>query len=154
MAITINPACRWQHGTIFLTGWISTLLINKSFIMKPTSDKAAMRSLSHCMEKLTNNGFTANFSVAEEKLQHVESGHAYEAEQVEIVDFYRFEGVSDPEDNSILYAILTSDGRKGMLVDAYGAYSDPEVDQFIKKVECIQKKKAVGESASLTENRD
>lgn len=77
--------------------------------MKPTSDKAAMRSLSHCMEKLTNDGYTANFSVAEEKLQHVESGHSYEAEHVEIVDFYRFEGVSDPEDNSILYAILTSD---------------------------------------------
>lgn len=111
--------------------------------MKPTLEKAMMRSLSHCMEKLTNDGYTANFGVADEKLQHVDSGHSYDPENVDIVDFYRFEGVSDPEDNSILYAIETHDGRKGMLVDAYGAYSNPDIDEFIKKVENIQKKKAI-----------
>ncbi len=42
---------------------------------------------------------------------------------MEVVEFYRFEGASNPDDNSILYAIETSDGLKGLLVDAYGAYS-------------------------------
>jgi hypothetical protein len=32
----------------------------------------------------------------------------------------RFEGMSDPDDNAILYAISTKNGRKGILVDGYG----------------------------------
>ncbi|MEH6680260.1 MAG: phosphoribosylpyrophosphate synthetase [Sediminicola sp.] len=37
-------------------------------------------------------------------------------------EFYRFEGDSNPDDSSILYAISTSNGHKGLLVSAYGAY--------------------------------
>ncbi|WP_290797722.1 hypothetical protein [Flavihumibacter sp. UBA7668] len=109
--------------------------------MKPNSDAAIMKSLSHCMEKMTKDGYTANFGVVDQHLQHMDSGHSYTSDQIQIVDFYRFEGESDPEDSSILYVIETSDGRKGMLVDAYGAYSNPEVDEFIKQVEEIKKKK-------------
>ncbi len=111
--------------------------------MKPNSNQAIMKSLSHCMEKMTQQGYTANFGVKDQHLQHMDSGHAYTPDQVQVVDFYRFEGESDPDDNSILYVIETNDGRKGMLVDAYGAYSNPEVDEFIKEVEEIKKKKGV-----------
>lgn len=37
---------------------------------------------------------------------------------------FRFEGDSNPDDSSILYAIETTNGIKGLLVDAYGVYSD------------------------------
>ena len=37
-------------------------------------------------------------------------------------------------------------GEKGILVDAYGTYSDPDVDQFIKQVEEISKKTHVNSS--------
>ena len=57
-----------------------------------------------------------------------------------MVNFFRFEGTSSPEDNAILYVIETSDGEKGTLVDAYGMYSDPYVDRFIKNVEDVNKK--------------
>ena len=36
---------------------------------------------------------------------------------------------------SILYAIETSDGRKGTLVDAYGLYSDDETGEFLNQIE-------------------
>lgn len=116
--------------------------------MKPHTDESEMKSMSHCMNKMTTQGYTANFNVADNLLQHVESGHSYEPDQVNVVDFYRFEGESDPQDNSILYVIETNDGRKGQLVDAYGAYSNPEVDDFIKQVENIKKKKATAENVN------
>jgi hypothetical protein len=95
------------------------------------------------MEKMTQEGYTANFGVQDQHLQHMDSGHAYAPDQVHIVDFYRFEGITDPDDSSILYVIETNDGRKGMLVDAYGVYSNPDVDEFIKGVDDIKKKKGV-----------
>jgi hypothetical protein len=59
---------------------------------------------------------------------------------VHVVDFFRFEGESDPADNSILYAIETDDGKKGILSDAYGPYADINVTKFMKQVEDITKK--------------
>jgi len=37
---------------------------------------------------------------------------------------YRFEGMSNPDDNSVLFAIQSSEGVKGLLVDAYGLYAE------------------------------
>lgn len=39
-----------------------------------------------------------------------------------MIKFYRFAGMSDPDDNMVLNVIETSAGDKGLLVDAYGAY--------------------------------
>ena len=39
-----------------------------------------------------------------------------------MIKFYRFEGMSDLDDNMVLNVIETSAGEKGLLVDAYGAY--------------------------------
>tara|TARA_R110002073_G_scaffold96490_3_gene222829 strand:+ start:2588 stop:2707 length:120 start_codon:yes stop_codon:yes gene_type:complete len=39
-----------------------------------------------------------------------------------VIKFYRFEGMSDLDDNMVLNVIETSAGEKGLLVDAYGAY--------------------------------
>tara|TARA_R110002126_G_scaffold17175_7_gene67520 strand:+ start:2462 stop:2581 length:120 start_codon:yes stop_codon:yes gene_type:complete len=39
-----------------------------------------------------------------------------------VIKFYRFEGMSDLDDNMVLNVIETSAGDKGLLVDAYGAY--------------------------------
>ena len=47
---------------------------------------------------------------------------------------HRFEGVSDPDDMSILYAIETRSGVRGTLADAFGAYADPRVGAFLRDV--------------------
>ena len=51
------------------------------------------------------------------------------------IDFLRFEGMNNPDDSSILFAISASDGSKGVLVDAYGAYAanvSPEMMDRLK----------------------
>lgn len=48
----------------------------------------------------------------------------------------RFEGNTNPSDNSILYAIVRKDGmRKVLLINAYGVYNDSKVNAFIAQVE-------------------
>lgn len=103
-------------------------------------DPDDMQTLASCLNKVTNQGYTENFKVTEEGLQSLETGKIYKPDDVHIVNFFRFEGASDPSDSAILYVIEASDNAKGTLTDAYGMYADPNIDQFIKDVENITKK--------------
>ncbi len=99
-----------------------------------------MKSLSSCLEKMIEEGFTDDFKALPEGLQSLRTDRIYQPGDVRIVNFYRFEGASNPDDMSILYAIEAKDGIKGTLVDAYGAYADTDVNSFILEVENMQKK--------------
>lgn len=100
-----------------------------------------MPTLTEKINKALQQGFTENFKVTSEGLTDEMGGKYYSPADVHIPNFHRFEGYSDPEDNAILYWIETFDGRKGILVDAYGAYADLKVNKFIRDVEDIQKTK-------------
>jgi hypothetical protein len=110
--------------------------------MRQDSDTAEMKTLASCINKLVLDGYTENFKAAEGGLLSLKNERIYEPAQVHVVNFYRFEGASDPADNSILYAIETNDGIKGTLVDAYGPYADTRVNAFMKEVEDMHKKNA------------
>jgi len=100
-----------------------------------------MKTLASCLNKMNEEGYTDEFkAMGVEGLLSLQTGKLYRPEDVKIVNFYRFEGVSDPEDMSILYVIETTDGLKGTLVDAYGTYASPEVGRFVLEVEGIRKK--------------
>jgi len=94
-----------------------------------------MTELDKCLNKLEADGYTDQFRVEKGRLNDLSNKKKYKAKEVKAVAFFRFEGVSDPEDMSILYAIETIDGRKGTLVDAYGLYSDDETGAFLNQVE-------------------
>jgi hypothetical protein len=105
-----------------------------------TNSTEVMPTLTQCTNNAVANGFTENFKVAARGLTTDSGDKFYGPTQVKITNFYRFEGWSAPEDNCILYLIETEDGRKGTLIDAYGAYADAKVSTFIREVEDIQKK--------------
>jgi hypothetical protein len=48
---------------------------------------------------------------------------------------HRFEGMTSPDDSSVLYAISSTGGLKGVLVDAYGAYTESVSTEMIKKLQ-------------------
>jgi hypothetical protein len=52
----------------------------------------------------------------------------------EIVEVYRFEGETDPADESIVYAIASNNGLKGVLVNGYGVYADPMSAEMAAKL--------------------
>jgi hypothetical protein len=99
-----------------------------------------MKTLSACLNSLLSAGFEAQFKATKQGLKSLTTEKVYAPEDVKISSFYRFEGESDPADNSIVYAIETSTGERGTLTDAYGPYSDVHVEKFIKDVEEISKR--------------
>lgn len=108
--------------------------------MEKNATTEDMKTLVSCMNKLVLDGYTANFKVTNTGLFSLDNNKHYKPEEVHIVDFFRFEGASDPADNSILYALQLNDGTKGTLTDAYGPYADALTDKFLKQVEDIAKK--------------
>lgn len=99
-----------------------------------------MRTLTDCVNEALERGYIENFKVKNNVLITLDERSVYKPENVSITNFYRFEGYSDPQDNCILYLISTHDGKKGMLIDVYGANADVKISDFIRAVEDIQKK--------------
>jgi hypothetical protein len=93
------------------------------------------KSHAQSTDDLKERGFTEDFQVLKEGLKAIGSGKIYQEKDVKILEHHRFEGVSNPDDMSIVYGIEASDGTKGILSDAYGTYSDPVVANFITNVE-------------------
>jgi len=88
------------------------------------------------INQLEAQGFTDQFRVEKKLLRSTQDPKkSYKPKEIKAVNFFRYEGISDPDDMSIIYAIETCDGRKGTLVDAYGRYSDEETGAFMQNVE-------------------
>ena len=102
-------------------------------------EKQNMSTMVSILDVLTENGYTTQFKAGEGILLSLVSNKKFKPEDVKINHFYRFEGESNPDDSSIVYAIETNTGEKGTLIDSYGAYSDQLVSAFIKQVESIHK---------------
>ncbi len=80
-------------------------------------------SLSVAIRELQEEGYTEDFNLCNAGVENKTKKTIYPADKLEVVKYYRFEGKSNPADNTVLYVIETATGEKGLLVDAYGAYS-------------------------------
>lgn len=91
-------------------------------------------TVTQALEALARRGYTANFEYLDGAFIDVDSGRAFSAEELTIVDHYRFEGASDPEDMAVVYAIASQDGVRGVVVDAFGVYASPPLGEFLNQV--------------------
>jgi hypothetical protein len=82
---------------------------------------------------LKQRGYTVDFNLSENCL--VCNNDKFNVDDFEIVEFYRFEGESDPADESIVYAIEGKNGQKGIMVTAYGLYADSMSSEMAKKLQ-------------------
>jgi hypothetical protein len=97
--------------------------------MSPSFD-----TLTEAMQHLKAKEFTAEFTLQNNCLQLDNTGIRLFPDDFEIVEVYRFEGNSDPADETVLYAIESKDKRKkGIVVAAYGMYSEAASEEMIKK---------------------
>ena len=109
-------------------------------IVNENNSMPYLKSLANCLNRMVNDGYTEDFAITEKGLESLQKHNNYQPNEIQVINFYRFEGESDPADNAILYIIETNDGTKGTLVDAYGTYNDSHLTRFMKDVEAIQKK--------------
>lgn len=91
-------------------------------------------TLAGALDDLTRSGFVEHFGVIDGALRSFDSGRRFSPAELVIREYHRFEGVSDPDDMSIVYGIEGQGGVRGTLVDAYGAYSDAAVSAFLQAV--------------------
>ncbi|MCD6063965.1 MAG: hypothetical protein K0R82_1876 [Flavipsychrobacter sp.] len=118
------------------------------------NDKATfMNTLTACVNKVVKDGYTDSFKVTQRGLYSCSTDKYFTPADVKVVNFYRFEGESDPADSSILYVMETSSGDKGTLIDAYGPYADENVNKFIREVEDMNKKEVHRDSAEKEEQK-
>ena len=104
------------------------------------NDKATeLTDLQKCLDRLEEKGYTEQFRVEKKKLVSVTTKKKFKPKDVKAANFFRFEGITDPDDTSVLYAIETSDGSRGTLIDAYGLYADDDTGEFMKEVEIGKK---------------
>lgn len=93
-------------------------------------------TLSQAINKLKlEEGYEHDFNLLDEKIEIKAKNETFGVEEFEVDKVLRFEGMSNPDDNAILYAITTSNNRKGVLVDAYGAYSGQVSQALMDKLD-------------------
>lgn len=94
-----------------------------------------MTSLSEVINALVKQGYTLDFNLKSSQLSGGENPIQEFPEQFLIDRYYRFEGESDPDDEAIVYAISSVDGKiKGFLVNGYGTSSENCGDEVIKQL--------------------
>ncbi len=99
-----------------------------------SDDPGEGTTLAGVLDELTRRGFGEHFTPAPGGLRAVDAGRTFGADQFVIAEYHRFEGVSDPDDMAIVYALETRTGIRGTLTDAFGVYSDPRVGAFLRAV--------------------
>jgi hypothetical protein len=99
-------------------------------------------TLKRVVDELSRRGYTEHFKAVEGGLQALGTGQRFEPKDLAIRGYYRFEGISDPDDMAIAYALETSSGVRGILVDAFGVYSDPTTSEVLRRVPILGKSAA------------
>ena len=93
------------------------------------------QTMVEALADLKERGFTLDFNLANGVLHNSAADITLNPDDFEICELYRFEGMSDPTDNSIVYGIKSDRYNiKGVFVDAYGVYSDDVSEALLKKL--------------------
>ncbi|MDT0686597.1 phosphoribosylpyrophosphate synthetase [Autumnicola psychrophila] len=93
-------------------------------------------TLSQALNKLKlEEGYEFDFNLMDEKIQIESLKESYGVEDFDVDKVLRFEGMSNPDDNAILYAITTKNGKKGVLVDGYGISGGQMSKEMLKKLD-------------------
>lgn len=99
----------------------------------------ANTTLSQTMNDLRKEGYTEDFNLHQNCLECRNGEFKVFADDFKVDKYFRFEGASNPSDAAILYAISSdSKNLKGVLVNAYGIYSEPLTDEMLTKLEIRQ----------------
>jgi hypothetical protein len=93
-------------------------------------------TLSQAINKLKlEEGYEHDFNLLDEKIELKSKEQTFGVEEFEVDKVLRFEGMSNPDDNAILYAITTTNDLKGVLVDGYGVSSGQVSKEMMKKLD-------------------
>jgi hypothetical protein len=91
-------------------------------------------SLSEATNDLKLRGYKEDLNLKAHGIECPALQLQWHPEDFVIDELYRFEGMSNTDDNSIVFAISSKNGIKGVLVDAYGVYAENLNQAMIEKL--------------------
>lgn len=77
------------------------------------------RTLVEELNNLKKKDFTHDFQIQKDSIFCLTEKKKFAPDDFEVKDTFRFEGMTNPADSSILYAVETNCGMKGTLVENY-----------------------------------
>jgi len=102
-------------------------------------------TVSEATADLNKRGYTADLSIVPDKDCIVCNLDARQLspEEFQIDETYRFEGDTDPGDEMVVYAISSKKHNlKGIIVNAFGVYSDSRTSKIVERLKKKQEKDA------------
>lgn len=92
-------------------------------------------TLVEAIDALRKEGYTEDFNLQATCLDCRQGAFQLFHDEFHVDKYFRFEGETNPSDESVLYAISSEKhGIKGILVNAFGIYSEPIADELMSKL--------------------
>jgi len=89
---------------------------------------------TEAMKALKSMGYDQDFNLHHEWIECPKLDLRLKPEEFHVDEVHRFEGMNDPDDSEVLFAISSTRGIKGLLLDAYGAYAESLSTEMIRKL--------------------
>jgi len=91
------------------------------------ADPGKMETLREALARLERRGFEHAFRATADGRLALPEQPSIAPEDLVVVETVRFEGQSDPEDQAVLFALRSRDGRvQGTFVTSFGPHTDPD----------------------------
>lgn len=87
------------------------------------------------LKTLKEVGYDQEYQITETGLQNIHTRQIFRPKEIKIMDHFRYEGISNPDDMAILFTLVTTSGEKGTIIDAFGPYGNMDLMDFVKQVE-------------------
>ncbi|MDP5141061.1 MAG: phosphoribosylpyrophosphate synthetase [Spirosomaceae bacterium] len=91
--------------------------------MKTSQTAQNFDTLSQAMQYYNRQGYIANFKLKSDYIENSDDDTTIKPDNFTVDFVHRFEGMTNPADNMIMYAITCDNDSKGIAVEAYGADS-------------------------------
>ncbi|MCB0348442.1 MAG: hypothetical protein KDD37_06375 [Bdellovibrionales bacterium] len=108
-------------------------MITKEQLKTPSGGSST--SLTGALQRLNNEGYVIDFntkSSLDKYFRTEDMCHNFKIDKI-----IRMDVMTDPDDQSIVYAISSLDNKtKGVLINSYGMYSDTHIDEI---TDCLER---------------
>ncbi len=91
-------------------------------------------TVSEAVNGLKKRGYTTDFNLEFDRLICQATAAELQPKDFEITEMHRFEGMTDPADEAVVFAIEGNNGMKGVLVDGFGPSAETLDEEMVKKL--------------------